>query len=539
MSALFDLYARALKQLGWQQTKSSNVLEKNGCLFCSHDTNSVISTSTESFSYKKGSEEILKQLYDGEIMALPVETVKFFKIFCMPNKCTWHVEYAGWVLKRGYYDTEYSALINDPESYVIADFQNTINSIDLLAMKFPAERRSDKFRKISINKPVLKKVAIPKKSKIDVGVIFRVTRDFVSDSLFTQGTVYSVTLFSNEGIILTAYNKKLSITSQMYKIDYAEFNQLVSGNYIECIEIADSFEDCLTEDWVSCNFAARSDRLPDELSSYSFSKERAIAIATNYKENKNYAPLLNDGIQDKAISEVQCLIDSGIDVSFLCNKNISKDLLRYLDELLSDSYYVPSLPVDDMTRMDLEDYIGADGSNRLKQYSEMDSLSFTVDQKHLLARLIMSSDKDLHTLLNPDYSIYIMQFLFYCIEKGISQEVSGTFLTSGICNGEILTVVKKYFSASIIAFIRTWLKVAPTLTIQGVMWDDFIEQNINNINSIDFKQMNFIFRTDRYSFSRDGSSVYILNSADIPVWRAILVNDTFIVNREQENEIYF
>mgnify|MGYP001046913587 CR=1 FL=1 len=58
-------------------------------------------------------------------------------------------------------------------------------------------------------------------------------------------------------------------------------------------------------------------------------------------------------------------------------------------------------------------------------------------------------------------------------------------------------------------------------------------------NSIDFKLNTFIFRTDRYSFCRDNSSVSILNSADIPIWRAVLVNNTFVVNREHENEIYF
>ena len=91
--------------------------------------------------------------------------------------------------------------------------------------------------KVSINKQILKKVAIPEKSNIEVGVIFRVTRNFVDDSLFRENNVYEITLLSSEGIIITAYNKKLVITSQMYKVDYSEFNQLINGNYIECIKI--------------------------------------------------------------------------------------------------------------------------------------------------------------------------------------------------------------------------------------------------------------------------------------------------------------
>ena len=132
-----------------------------------------------------------------------------------------------------------------------------------------------------------------------------------------------------------------------------------------------------------------------------------------------------------------------------------------------------------------------------------------------------------------------MFFIFYCVQKQLDQNLIDTFLTSGMENADGITLMKRYFSAHIKAFIRTWLKVASNLVIQDTPWDSFIEQNLECINSIDFKLNTFIFRTDRYSFCHDDSSVSILNSADIPIWRAVLVNNTFVVNREHENEIYF
>lgn len=540
MSALFELYANALIKCGWHRCINANLLEKNGCLFCDHENLQPLTEFCNKFEYDANSKDTLIRIYRGDNLSLPVNNVKSFQIINTPNKCTWHVESAGWVLKRGYYSNDFTILISDPLApYALADFQKVIDSIDEIAQKTTSERRVYKMHKVSINKQILKKVAIPEKSNIEVGVIFRVTRNFVDDSLFRENNVYEITLLSSEGIIITAYNKKLVITSQMYKVDYSEFNQLINGNYIECIKIKEEFEDSYTEDWVSCNFIEQSDKLPNELVQYAFSKERTVAIATAYKNSRNYAAFLNQSIKDTAIESIYALMNLSIDTTFLCNKTVSKDTIDFLVELSEDRYYVPGLPVDYMSRMDLEDYLENKSSEIKRLYPELSSMHFSVDQKHLLTRLLICSSYDLHQILNESYSINIMFFIFYCVQKQLDQNLIDTFLTSGMENADGITLMKRYFSATIKAFIRTWLKVASNLVIQDTPWDSFIEQNLECINSIDFKLNTFIFRTDRYSFCRDDSSVSILNSADIPIWRAVLVNNTFVVNREHENEIYF
>lgn len=516
---LHNLYFNALIEKGWQLCSGyGGVLTKNGCIFFDHS----FTPDERNFVSCVGDE--------GELLHKPV------RVQLNPNKCNWHIESLGWLLKRGYYNDRFAILEDSPELTELKnDFDSEINEIDYVATLSVVERRSLKMKPVNIPKTNMVLKPVPCSNEIEEGSFIRVTKTVDNNPLFVEGACYQIDFVTDRVVILRVINKRYKLTDKSYQSDVIEFLRFIQDGTVECIEIKEVQETTYTKEWTSLGIGASSDILPKQLKDCKATDTRKMMIATAYVQCQNFTPYLNTGLKDVSCENITQLIELNYDNVGLAYGSIGSAVCKKIVELSLDGYDISNVPVDGVIYSDLCELIDEE-FEALKEFDKLTAESFSLDQIRMLKRVNFFKERD-PDLINSSYTPSVIKMLSYLKKYKCSKSVS-KYLAAQMLGDKEPYVSKMFCTVEVITFMRLFLKTDRDLYFLDTSWNDFIEKVLEGSYYISFSEKRgLLLSNGTIEIGRDFNSYVVYERGGRPLWRAVLINGGFIVNRSKENEI--
>lgn len=513
---LHELSSREWKPVFSQE---SGVFLKNGFLFV------LYAKTLPNFQSKKS--------FDNP------EVVSDAMIFFRLPAVSWHLEKHGWLYDKGtissdiasfydYPDLESSKLtvlklVDRVESIALADDLDTMHLRERLAPIY--------------SKHIVDALQINTKAKVSETLMFvcRQADDYLKSLGLQEKHFYRVVDVISDAVCLFEINVLGQVVSDSsISLDKKTFSHNIDIKNLLALDFfkKEGKEKELVQIKASTGTACK---LPNDLEEFGLEGAQRVALGFAFAENLNYTIFLTNKFKSYLLPIVLKILQSTSNVQSLLFQELSEEKLNVIENFARNGYDTSALIKGSKSDADFklisDDILGA----TLELEQKLRKASINSDVIKAIQQIsIMSLDIDhLYSAKNP-FEVHLLHNLYLEHDVMLSQ----CMLQFGIALKNMMYMNWSNVPVPARSSLRRMFLTRVELSICGQDWNLYLDKLFKSATYLIFiPQIGFSLRYRNIILSRDANSFVVYNVLLQPIWRAILLNQKFIVNRKEEHEL--